>query len=244
MQTNTNLSMTNYDLFAKHYDEVMGDRSDNAAELQRLISKYHPRAKTILELACGTGSVLQHFAKRYSVYGLDISSGMLSLAGKKVPSGKFSQQDMTSFKFKEKFDVILCVFDSINHLLKFPDWQKVFKRAHEHLNEGGILIFDMNTHVKLQRVIKAPPWVLPFKKHVMIMDVTDAGKGISNWNIKVFENKDKNQYALYEEDIQEKAFPLRQVKEALKQYQKVDVVDKSRKRPSAKSERLVFVCKK
>jgi len=88
MQTNTNLSMTNYDLFAKHYDEVMGDRSDDAAELQKLISKHNPRAKTILELACGTGSVLQHFEKRYDVYGLDLSPGMLALARKKVPSGK------------------------------------------------------------------------------------------------------------------------------------------------------------
>jgi hypothetical protein len=151
---------------------------------------------------------------------------------------------MTKFKLNQKYDVILCVFDSINHLLKFPDWKKVFKRAYKHLNERGILIFDINTHVKLQRLINTPPWVLPFKKHVMIMDVTDAGKGVSNWNIKVFEHKGKNQYVLYEENIQEKAFPLRQVKEALKQYRKVDVIDTSRKRPSAKSERLVFVCKK
>ncbi|MFH1457277.1 MAG: class I SAM-dependent methyltransferase [Patescibacteria group bacterium] len=236
--------MTNYDLFAKHYDEVMGDRSKNAAELQKLISKHHPKAKTILELACGTGSVLQHFAKRYGVYGLDLSSGMLSLARKKVPSGKFSQQDMTKFKLKEKFDVILCVFDSINHLLKFSDWQKVFKRAYEHLNEGGVLIFDMNTEVKLQRVIDTTPGVRTFGESVMIMDVTDIGKGVSNWNVKVFEHKNKNQYALYEENIKEKAFPLRQVKEALKRFRKVDVVDTSRKRPSVKSERLVFVCKK
>ena len=244
MQTNTILSMTNYDQFAKHYDEVMGNRSENATALQKLISKHYPTAKTILELACGTGSVLKHFAKRYDVYGLDLSTEMLSLARKKVPSGKFSQQDMTKFKLQEKFDVILCVFDSINHLLKFSDWQKVFKRAHEHLNEGGILIFDMNTEVKLQRVIDTTPGVRTFGKSAMIMDVTDIGKDVSNWNVKVFEHKNKNQYALYEENIKEKAFPLRQVKEALKQFRKVDLVDTSRKRPSVKSERLVFVCKK
>ena len=234
--------MTNYDLFSKHYDETMGNRSENAAELQKLINKYHPRAKTILELACGTGSVLQHFAKQYDVYGLDISSGMLSFARKKVPAGKFSQQDMTQFNFKEKSDVILCVYDSINHLLKFSDWQKVFKRAYEHLNEGGVLIFDMNTLFQLQRVINAPPQIFPFKKHITIIDITDAGKGISNWNIKVFENRRKNQYTLYQENIQEKAFPLHQVKSSLKQFRKVDVIDTSRKRPSIKSKRLVFVC--
>lgn len=236
--------MTNYDLFSKHYDEIMGNRYENAAELQKLINKYHPRAKIILELACGTGSILQHFTKQYSVYGLDISSGMLSLARKKVPAGKFSQQDMTKFKLNQKFDVILCVYDSINHLLKFSEWQKVFKQAYEHLNKEGVLIFDMNTLSKLQRVIEAPPQVFPFKKHITIIDITDAGKGISNWNIKVFDHKRKNQYTLYEENIQEKAFPLPQVKSALKRFRKVDVIDTSRKRPSIKSKRLVFVCVK
>jgi len=236
--------MTNYDLFSKHYDAVMGDRSENAALLQRLINKHQPQAKTILELACGTGSVLQHFAEQYVVYGLDISSGMLSLAEKKVPSGKFSQQDMTKFKINQKFDVILCVFDSINHLLKFSDWQKVFKRAYEHLSKEGVLIFDMNTAVKLRRVIETTPGVRLFGKHLMVMDVTDDGQGVSNWSVKVFEHQKKNQYLLYREDLKEKAFPVQRVKKALKQYRKVEVIDASRKHPSAKSERLVFVCKK
>ena len=237
--------MTNYDKFAKHYDEVMGNRSSNATELQKIISKHNPYARTILELACGTGSILQHFAGQYEVYGLDLSKGMLSIARKKVPSGIFSQQDMTEFQFDQKFDVILCVFDSINHLLTFSDWKKVFKRVYMHLNEGGVFIFDMNTQVKLQRVTKERPWVLSFGKHLMIMDVTDAGRAVSNWNVKIFEHKKGGQYVLYEEDIKEKSFPLSQVKEALGKFQKVEVIDaESHKRPSAKSERVVFICEK
>jgi len=236
--------MKTYDLFSKHYDAVMGDSSDTAALLQKFIDEHNPRSRSILEIACGTGSVLQHFTKRYSVYGLDISSGMLSQAKKKVPSGKFSQQDMTKFKFSRKFDVILCVFDSINHLLKFSDWQKVFKKAYEHLNQEGVLIFDMNTEAKLQRVIDTTPGVRVFGKNAMIMDVTGSGKSISNWNVRIFEHRDKNQYIMYEENIREKAFPLNRVRKALGQFRKVVVIDANRKRPSVKSERLFFVCKK
>ena len=236
--------MTNYDLFAKHYDEVMGGRAEDYALLQRFIKKYNPRAKTILEIACGTGSVLQHFAKSYEVYGVDISSGMLYLAKKKVPSGRFSRQDMRTFKLNKTFDVIISVFDSINHLLEFSDWRKFFKQAYKHLNKEGILIFDMNTQTKLKRANQSPPGIKPFAKHVLVMNVTNDGKGISNWNIKVFEHKGKNQYVLYEENIKEKAFPLHQVKKALAKFQTVHVIDTNRKRPSAKSERLFFVCKK
>ena len=236
--------MTTYDLFSKYYDAVMGDSSKTAAKLQKFIKDYNPRSKSILELACGTGSVIQHFTKSYSVYGLDISSGMLSIAKKKVSSGKFSQQDMTKFKYNRKFDVILCVFDSINHLLKFSDWKKVFKKAYEHLNQGGVLIFDINTEVKLQRVIDTTPGVRVFGKNAMIMDVTWLERGISNWNVRIFEHKGKNQYTMYEENIKEKAFPLQLVKKAFGQFRKVIAIDTSRKRPSSKSERLFFVCKK
>ena len=36
---------------------------------------------------------------------------------------------MTRFDLGETFDVVLCVFDSINHLVRFSDWERVFDRA-------------------------------------------------------------------------------------------------------------------
>lgn len=38
-------------------------------------------------------------------------------------SGVF-QQDVTSFRIDGRFDVIICVFDSINHVRRFSDWKK------------------------------------------------------------------------------------------------------------------------
>ena len=65
------VAMPNYDRFSKHYDAVMGDPKKKAVFLKSLIRKWHPEARTLLELAFGTGAVLRHFAPDFKVSGLD-----------------------------------------------------------------------------------------------------------------------------------------------------------------------------
>lgn len=65
--------MTNYDKFFKFYDQVMGDREKSSKDILNYIQECAPKAKKVLELACGTGSVLKYLAEKYEVYGLDLS---------------------------------------------------------------------------------------------------------------------------------------------------------------------------
>ena len=176
--------------------------------------------------------------------GLDLSKGMLAIAKKEVPQAKLYHQSMVNFKIPEKFDVILCIFDSINHIMKFSDWQKIFSSAHNHLNDGGVFIFDVNTQVKLVRHSKEPTWVRKFDGGIMLMKVQDVDKDIFNWNIKVFEYTKGDQYLLREEDIKETNFPAKKIRQSLSRFSSVKVVDTDRKRPSGKSDRLYFICKK
>lgn len=237
--------MTNYDKFSKFYDAVMGDRVKTSDLLSDLICESNSNAQNMLELACGTGAVLKHFAKDYKVSGLDLSKGMLDVAKKEVPQAKLYQQSMADFIVPEKFDVILSVFDSINHLTKFSDWKKLFANAQKHLNEKGVFIFDINTEKKLQRVIKETPGVREFDKNLMIMNVTDAGRGLSNWNVKIFEHKKGKSYELHEEDINEVSFPKEKILNALKPlYRSVKTVDTDKTHPKKKAERFFFICKK
>ncbi|MBT4856944.1 class I SAM-dependent methyltransferase [Candidatus Uhrbacteria bacterium] len=236
--------MSDYRLFAKHYDAVVGDRTESTKLLVHLINKHCPQGESILELACGTGSVLKHLNKRYELHGLDSSLNMLSVARKKVSSANFSHQDMRTFTFGRTFDVIFCVFDSINHLLKLSDWKKVFNQAYRHLEDNGVFIFDMNTLLKLQRHSDNPPSVKIFQKNVLIMDVQDVGRGIANWNIKVFEHKKKNSFEMYEENIKEVSFPISKIKAALKRFSSVTIIDANENKPNKHSKRLYFVCKK
>lgn len=236
--------MESYDKFGKFYDAVMGDRAKVALYLRKLISQHKPDAQTILELACGTGAILKQLSKEYEVYGLDLSSRMLSIARKKLPHVKFFHGDMVTFDIGREFDVILCVFDSINHVLDFADWKRIFRKADAHLVKNGLFIFDINTERKLQRHIQEPAFVKTFGDDLMIMDITAAGNGVSNWNIKVFERQRNSAYSLFEENIQEKSFPVGRIKEALlERFKSVKVIDPVRQRPSGKSETLYFVCR-
>lgn len=237
--------MASYEIFGKFYDAVMGDRTESAKHVLELLRNAKPDARKVLELGCGTGSILKVLQNSYEISGLDLSSKMLSIARKKVPDAKLSRQDMVNFQIDERFDAVFCVFDSINHVRHFSDWKRVFARAHRHLLPGGCFIFDINTQRKLERHIAEPPWVHKFGNNLLIIDVTALPNHGSNWNIKVFEHVNRSRYVLHEEDIVEVSFPLGQIMAALRRhFGNVRVVDTDRVRPTGKSERLIFVAKR
>jgi SAM-dependent methyltransferase len=222
----------------------MGDRTEMASYIRRLIRLHKPKARTLLELACGTGAILKVLAKSYDVAGFDLSPQMLAIARKKLPHVLFYRRDMVRFDLGTKFDVIICVFDSINHALKFTDWQKIFRNVARHLEQDGLFLFDINTEAKLERLINAPTWVHRFGRNLELINITDAGKGIANWNIRVFEHQKGNQYRLFEEDLKQISFSVNKIKTALrKQFTKIEVIEASGRKPSRKSDRLYFICK-
>jgi predicted TPR repeat methyltransferase len=238
--------MASYDTFGRFYDAVMGDRAKAAEQLRALIRKANPKANNVLELGCGTGSILKHLSKHYDVWGLDLSKQMLSIARKKVPQARLSRQSMVTFHLPQSFDVVCCVFDSINHIASFTHWKSLFANVYRHLSAGGVFIFDINTQKKLDRHMVEPAWVHSFGNNLLIIKVSGTGKNRgSNWNIKVFERTRGNRYLLHEEDIQEVSFPMRKIARALRvHFPSVEIIDTDRKRPSMESERLYFVCKK
>jgi predicted TPR repeat methyltransferase len=172
--------MTSYDIFGKFYDAVMGDRAQATEQLRKLIRKANPKARNVLELGCGTGSVLKQLSKHYEVWGLDLSKQMLSIARKKVPPPRLSRQNMVNFRLRQRFDVICCVFDSLNHVASFTEWKHLFDNVHRHLADEGVFIFDINTQKKLNRHIAEPAWVHKFGENILIMKVTKTNGG-SNW---------------------------------------------------------------
>jgi hypothetical protein len=63
---------------------------------------------------------------------------MLEVAAAKLPGVPLVEADMTQFELGERFDVVLCVYDSINHLLEFGQWEAVFDRVHEHSTVAAV----------------------------------------------------------------------------------------------------------
>lgn len=233
----------NYDKFCKHYDAVMGDPREKAAFLKSLIRKWNSQATTLLELACGTGAVLQYFVHDFDAAGLDISTGMLSVAQDRLPETPFYKQDMATFTIPQKFDVILCVYDSLNHLVRFREWKRLFARVKHHLNRKGIFIFDVNTEYKLKSLAKSPVWVHQFGANYLLMRVEGKRQSLTNWNIKVFENTGGDKFRFYEENIQEKAFPSGRIRAALRrQFNHVSAIDMKGKRPGKSTPKIFFIC--
>ena len=49
-------------------------------------------------------------------------------------------------------DAIICVYHGVNHLLGFAAWEGFFDCAYQHLNDGGVAIFDIYMTSYLQRM--------------------------------------------------------------------------------------------
>ena len=236
--------MEPYDIIGQFYDEVMGDQADVARQIRKFIVERNPKARSVLELACGTGALMKQLSRHYEVTGLDKSSVMLALAHHKFRHIKLHQMDMVDFKVADKFDVIICMNDTINHLLKFSAWKKLFASVARHLNSGGIFIFDINTEYKLRELSITPPILHEFNSNLLIIDV-QRHKILYEWNLRIFEHDAENRYIRHEETLYQQAFPTNRIREALfVKFKRIKIFDLDRPRITPSSERLYFVATK
>lgn len=136
-----------YDAFAWLYDRDWGDISlAFVPALDRLVLGGLPPNARILDLACGTGQLAAALAERgFRVTGLDASAGMLALASSKTRAAEFVLGDARSFVLPERFDAVLSVFDSLNHIMTLSDLRDVFARVRAALVPGGRFVFDLMT---------------------------------------------------------------------------------------------------
>lgn len=233
-----------YRKIAAEYDLIMGEREELKL-LKKLIPQSHPKAETILELACGTGKLLKPFSVKYRVYGLDRSLPMIRVAKKRIRNAKFYHADMTNFRLNEKFDIIICLFNSLNHLASFAEWRRTFKNAARHLNRGGVFIFDINTPHSLQTYFEEPVYLERKGKTTIITEFLEFQRGSLLMHISIFKERSDGLFQLKESKIYEKAFPVKKIESELKKhFGRIQIMDQSGKRPSKSSEVLYFTCSK
>ena len=114
--------------------------------------------RTALDLACGTGGLTRELVVAgLEVTGLDGSAEMLRLARERLPRVPFEQGDLRSFALgtpphETCFDLVTCVFDSLNNLLTPEDLGQAFARAAAHLRPGGLLACDLNTRLGVREL--------------------------------------------------------------------------------------------
>ncbi len=132
-----------YDLFYEHKDYA-----GEVEYINRIIKKNNPGAKKILDLGCGTGKHLLHFAKNgYDTCGVDRSKKMLSVAGKnclncKGSNIKLINGDIRNIELNEKFDVVVSLFHVLSYQITNSDIKSTFDVVKNCLSSNGLFIFD------------------------------------------------------------------------------------------------------
>jgi len=152
--------MESYQHLAEYYDMLMDDIDYNSwcCFIEEILSSYSCHPKTILDTACGTGNITIPMAKKgYSLWGVDLSEEMLTVAENKARQQKlnikFVKQNMTELTLNKHFDAVLCMCDGVNYIIEEDDLKQYFKAVQASLNEGGIFIFDISSSYKLRNVL-------------------------------------------------------------------------------------------
>ncbi len=152
--------MTAYDTLAAAYDSLTTD-VDYAAVLsffEDILRREGKSPETVLDLACGTGSMSVLLAERgYRVLGADISEEMLTVAAQKAALMEenppyFIRQPMQRLRLPYSVDAVCCLLDSLNYVTEPEDCRQTMQRVYRALNSGGVFFFDINTPFKLRNL--------------------------------------------------------------------------------------------
>jgi SAM-dependent methyltransferase len=149
--------MNQFTVLAPHYDELMNvvpyDAWVDYVLLLFQIAEHDP--KRLLDCACGTGNVSFELAKsNIEVVGVDIAPAMILEAQRKAQLSstkgiRFLEADLGDFDLGEKFDSATCLYDSLNYILDPAHLERAFACVANHVESGGVWVFDMNSEYAL-----------------------------------------------------------------------------------------------
>ncbi len=129
------------------YDLVYSSFKNYAAEAVEIaerIRRLHPRARTVLDVACGTAEHARLLTEEhgFDVDGVDLDPAFVRLARLKLPRGTVFEGDMTSFGLPRRYDVVLCLFSSIGYVRTLEGLGRALTRFRLHLADGGIALVE------------------------------------------------------------------------------------------------------
>lgn len=241
--------MSNYSDFAAFYDGLTEnvDYKVRSAYISNFFSRYG-KGKTVLDLACGTGSVSQHLSKEgYDIIGLDLSEEMLTVAASKgIPNLQLIRGDMTDFMLFEKVNYCVCSLDAINHLTDYNDVLRCFQCVSDALTDGGVFVFDVNTPYKHRQVLFNNTFVFDEDDFFLSWDNEYKDNDVIDIYLDFFVFNGKN-YDRFSENITERAYSIDSLKQGLVYcgFEILGVFDElSEDAPREDSERVYFVCRK
>ena len=131
------------------------DYAGESTWVRNAIQTRVPQARSLLDVACGTGKHLEHLRAEFDCQGLDLNPDFVELAQQRTGL-RVHRASMDSFDIDARFDAVVCLFSSIGYTGDLPGAIGSMAR---HLNPGGVLIVE--------------PWLRPDQwvaGHVQVLD--------------------------------------------------------------------------
>ena len=175
-----------------YYPEIFGEQLLQWLKLQNL----QPRSS--MDLACGTGILCEILHQSgIKASGMDFSAGMIDIARERTPEIHYDVADMITYRPDEKFDLVTCTGDAINHISALSDVEKIFQNVYAYMASGGYFVFDiLNEH----EVSTSEPFEMDFSEQIRVwFQMTRPGEKQVNLKIRVYENE----VLSFEENIRE-----------------------------------------
>ena len=243
-----------YEALAGCYDEMTGDVNYPAWAdfLETLFAKEKRPVHTVLDLACGTGTMTFLLADRgYELIGVDFSPEMLAVAAEKtVDEGRippiFLCQSMEDLDLYGTVDACVCLLDSLNHITDKNALKRALHRVWLFLEPGGLFVFDVHT-----------PEHLASLDGEMFLDETedaycvwrteyDRRRKVCTYAMDVF-RQEGDLWRREEEVHEERAYTSEELTELLKGAGFLDIRqygDKKLRKPKAGEDRVFFTARK
>lgn len=243
-----------YGSFALFYDRLTEnvDYETYAAYIKRLFQSYGKNIKTVLDVACGTGTLTSFLAKEgFEMIGTDESCDMLMQAQqKKLEENSdilYLCQSASELDLYGTVQGAVCTLDSINHITDEDEVKRAFEKISLFMEKDGIFVFDLNTEYKHREVLGNNTFVYDLDDvYCVWQNEFDEEKMLTHITLDIF-SEENGLYERFFEEFDERAYSNKNVENWLKisNFELVGCFEEmTEKEPAADAQRIVYVARK
>lgn len=208
--------MSGYSALSMVYDRLIQvDYSERADYLLSLFSLHGGKYGSLLDLACGSGSLTVELARRgCDMVAVDGSEEMLAEAMDKAAALGVSPlwlcQDMRELDLYGTVEGAVCTLDSLNHLRNTADVAEVLRRLSLFIEPKGLLIFDVNTPYKHREVLGDNAFVYEQEDFLCTWRNRFLPRTCEvQMLLDIFVENEDGSYDRFEDEVRERAYSLR-----------------------------------